>query len=348
MAIRTGPASSFVKERIANIKLAMYLEMFTIVGAIVGATITVLIAPVFLCFLFAAFLLTSFVNFRSSLKAPKPQNPKTPKPQNPNMGVLRKGIYEMGIREGESRKEYYIREMKKDTNEMERCKEHNKQYEMFCFEGGCKGEELPMCSMCMCEHIKRHHVKGARHVTSLVQERLADVAKVSELTKKQQDQIKTYHTSAEEYLKVKDKVKRQLEEKLENLLAFYTRQKGLASDNNSSILQSNENILKALKKCEHKIKEKINDPNRVERKVKQMIEEHNYWLAYVEVNRALVEDSQLNDQEVKAELEKCELLTKAYEKQLADLDITPVQIAEYKSMNARNAELTQQNGILAK
>jgi len=68
IATSSGSASSFVKQRIANIKLAMYLEMFTIIGAIAGATITVIIAPVFLYFLFAAFLLTSFINFRSSFK----------------------------------------------------------------------------------------------------------------------------------------------------------------------------------------------------------------------------------------------------------------------------------------
>ncbi len=66
IATSSGSASSFVKDRITNIKVAMYLEMFTIIGAIMGATITVIIAPVFLYFLFAAFLLTSFINFRSS------------------------------------------------------------------------------------------------------------------------------------------------------------------------------------------------------------------------------------------------------------------------------------------
>ncbi len=68
IATSSGSASSFVKDRITNIKIAMYLEMFTIIGAIVGATITVIIAPVFLYFLFAGFLLTSFINFRSSFK----------------------------------------------------------------------------------------------------------------------------------------------------------------------------------------------------------------------------------------------------------------------------------------
>ncbi len=68
IATSSGSASSFVRERITNIKLAMYLEMFTIIGAIVGATITILIAPVFLYFFFAAFLLTSYINIRKSLK----------------------------------------------------------------------------------------------------------------------------------------------------------------------------------------------------------------------------------------------------------------------------------------
>ncbi len=68
IATSSGSAASFVKQKITNLRLAMYLEMFTIIGAIVGATITVIIAPVFLYFLFAAFLLTSFINIRSSLK----------------------------------------------------------------------------------------------------------------------------------------------------------------------------------------------------------------------------------------------------------------------------------------
>ena len=68
IATSSGSASSFVKERITNIKLAMYLEMFTIIGAIAGATVTLYIAPVFLYFLFAGFLLTSYINVRSSLK----------------------------------------------------------------------------------------------------------------------------------------------------------------------------------------------------------------------------------------------------------------------------------------
>jgi uncharacterized membrane protein YfcA len=68
IATSSGSASSFVRERITNVKVAMYLEMFTISGAIVGATITTIIRPTFLYFFFAAFLLTAFLRFRHALK----------------------------------------------------------------------------------------------------------------------------------------------------------------------------------------------------------------------------------------------------------------------------------------
>jgi uncharacterized membrane protein YfcA len=64
IATSSGSASSYVREGIANVKIAMYLEMFTIIGAILGATITTMIAPVYLYFFFVAFLATSFMKLR--------------------------------------------------------------------------------------------------------------------------------------------------------------------------------------------------------------------------------------------------------------------------------------------
>jgi uncharacterized protein len=68
IATSSGAASSYVRDRIVNIKLAMFLEMFTVTGAIAGATITTLIAPVYLYFFFAAFLMTSFLRIKASKK----------------------------------------------------------------------------------------------------------------------------------------------------------------------------------------------------------------------------------------------------------------------------------------
>jgi len=66
IATSSGSASSYVRQRITNIKVAMYLEMFTITGAIIGATITTRIDPVYLYFFFAAFLMLSFFRLRAS------------------------------------------------------------------------------------------------------------------------------------------------------------------------------------------------------------------------------------------------------------------------------------------
>jgi hypothetical protein len=60
IATSSGSASSYVKEGLSNIRAAFYLEMFTAVGAMVGALITRVINPVYLYFFFAAFLSTSF------------------------------------------------------------------------------------------------------------------------------------------------------------------------------------------------------------------------------------------------------------------------------------------------
>jgi uncharacterized membrane protein YfcA len=68
IATSSGSAASYVKEKLANVKVAMYLEMFTIVGAIIGASITSIVEPRLLYFFFAAFLLTSFLGVRRHMK----------------------------------------------------------------------------------------------------------------------------------------------------------------------------------------------------------------------------------------------------------------------------------------
>lgn len=61
IATSSGSAASYVKERIANVKVGMYLAIYTTVGAVIGATVTTVISSVYLYFFFAAFLTTSFI-----------------------------------------------------------------------------------------------------------------------------------------------------------------------------------------------------------------------------------------------------------------------------------------------
>ncbi|MGA8904052.1 MAG: sulfite exporter TauE/SafE family protein [Candidatus Bathyarchaeia archaeon] len=79
IATSSGSAASFVRERITNVKAAFYLEMFTIIGAIIGATITSFIQSRFLYFFFAAFLLTSFLGLSGHLSEEFPTRIKQDK-----------------------------------------------------------------------------------------------------------------------------------------------------------------------------------------------------------------------------------------------------------------------------
>jgi uncharacterized protein len=75
VATSSGSASAYVRERLVNVKIAMYLEMFTSVGAIIGASITTWIAPIYLYFFFAAFLMTSFLKVKGRRSPHGSSNP---------------------------------------------------------------------------------------------------------------------------------------------------------------------------------------------------------------------------------------------------------------------------------
>ena len=61
IATSSGSASAYVRDRISNIKIGMFLEMFTILGALVGAGITLKTDGRLIYLVFGLVLLASFV-----------------------------------------------------------------------------------------------------------------------------------------------------------------------------------------------------------------------------------------------------------------------------------------------
>ena len=61
IATSSGSASAYVRDHITNLKVGMFLEMFTIVGALVGARITLAASPRPLYITFGAVLLGSWI-----------------------------------------------------------------------------------------------------------------------------------------------------------------------------------------------------------------------------------------------------------------------------------------------
>jgi len=62
IATSSSAASAYVRDRLTNLKIGMFLEMFTMVGALVGAAITVVSGQRFLFVLLGVVLLTSWVS----------------------------------------------------------------------------------------------------------------------------------------------------------------------------------------------------------------------------------------------------------------------------------------------
>jgi hypothetical protein len=60
IATSSGAASAYVRDRITNLKVGMFLEMFTIVGALVGAAVTLASGQSILFIIFGLVLLTSW------------------------------------------------------------------------------------------------------------------------------------------------------------------------------------------------------------------------------------------------------------------------------------------------
>lgn len=222
------------------------------------------------------------------------------------------------------------------------CGQHNLHFEMFCCEEGCPGDKAPMCPMCMCEHVKMHHVK-ATHIREYVDRGLEKVRNGRIKLREHQAQIQEYHDTAENYLKIKDDVQGQLESILERLLVLVKNQQTLASDTNSTILKCHEKTAKAIKQCEHKLKEKINDPDGVKTQVETLVKDRNYLSALEEIDNALNDDSKLDDQEIIDELSVWKTLIVDYKKQLQDLDVSPAQLADYKKIYEENARLVGEN-----
>ncbi|MHB0885447.1 MAG: sulfite exporter TauE/SafE family protein [Bacillota bacterium] len=61
IATSSGSASAYVRDRLSNVKIGMYLEMFTILGALVGAAITLRSGGHIIFTIFGLVLLASFV-----------------------------------------------------------------------------------------------------------------------------------------------------------------------------------------------------------------------------------------------------------------------------------------------
>ena len=205
-----------------------------------------------------------------------------------------------------------------------------------------------MCPLCLCNHQKEVHGEETVHITSLIDDVLKQVKERLKDGEKHQEVISRHSAKAELLIKEKETIRFQLDSRLESLMEFYTQQKEIVAKNNTAMLQSHEKILKETQRAEYKINDNLKNPDRVERRVKDMIHEEEYWPALAEANRALVEDVAFDDSSIQEELVLSEQCLQAYERQLETLDITPLHSTKYNMLVADNERQKADLAKLAK
>jgi len=72
IATSSGSAAAYVRRKLTNIRVAMFLEVFTITGAIIGAALTVYIPPKPLYFIFGLFLTASLISMKERISEELP------------------------------------------------------------------------------------------------------------------------------------------------------------------------------------------------------------------------------------------------------------------------------------
>jgi len=230
--------------------------------------------------------------------------------------------------------------MKVDKAHM--CDAHKRRLEAFCEICDARdGRETAMCAICMCEHHNKVHGGKTRHITTTIKDILGEVDVLLQKGEDHQLVLQKYNTEAEKLLKAKDDIRWKVDGKLKELRDFYKKQKAEVASNNALILLCHESIMKATQKSEYKIKENMKDPNKVKRRVNDMMDREDYWVALDEARRALAEDARFDETLIKDEFDKGRALLEKYEKQLSGLDVIHLDPSEHTKLVNERAELTR-------
>jgi thymidylate synthase ThyX len=200
----------------------------------------------------------------------------------------------------------------------------------------------------MCEHYKTvHHINGSTHLVHLIEEGLIRVGENISNTSVLQDKLKDYDNKAQKNQIAKDDLKAKLDEKLLKLKNLFKEQENLASHNHADILRCHEKTYKEIRKCESKLKENLSDPQKIDRKVKEMVKNQRYWEGYEELKRALEDTTKLDDKEISKNLKEYDKLLEEHQTLLAALEITPASTSEFRFNKEENELLKSNLGYLS-
>lgn len=224
------------------------------------------------------------------------------------------------------------------------CSKHGKEFEAVCNQ--CDKDQKPMCAICLCEHIKEKHNTNATHLTVLIKESLGKLNGVDHNVGDHLKKILDYEAKAGEMLKVKDEIKNNLQEKLNKLKCFLSKQNERVMVRNSDILKGYEEVSMEIDKIEHNLRNKVSSPEANNENVDKMIKKNKYWKALQEVNKLLNQEINLDDRLIINKFEKLDKHVSEFKDQLNSLDEEVIDILGAKELRDKleqNEQLMQRN-----
>lgn len=227
------------------------------------------------------------------------------------------------------------------------CKIHTKPVELYC--PICDpGEEKDLkCSICMSEHNKIDHNMANPHADDFIRRRLEAVAnRIVEKQKEHENTLLDHAKKAEDVLGEKEQGRRESEDKLSRVKAFYVTQDRASRQFNEKLVQSYELMKREIAKCEYRLKESKNNQKDMTEKVKRLLGTQHYQEAMEETRKMLIA-TEFSDGDFIKEWTRAKTLIQQYKEKLKDCNQVLVPQDYYRELERAKDERDRFAGIMA-
>lgn len=202
-----------------------------------------------------------------------------------------------------------------------------------------------MCAECLCVHNKDRHGRETVHVAQRTREKLKAATAFANEAASGNEELDRYAREESKRLRRKGSVEKQIIERLQIISQYCAEQQELLAKQNDTLEKSHNAIKEEIRNCRDKIKAEVQTQKHVERKLKRMMDEKQYWVAYEAAKKDVKIKPQLQYDGIKDRINAFQENLGEYEKLLASLDVKilpATKIQTYEESVKANADLLTQ------
>jgi methyl-accepting chemotaxis protein len=173
---------------------------------------------------------------------------------------------------------------------------------------------------------------------------LEDINSEIKKVQRHKEEVAKHSENASRIMSEQNDIKGKIENALNKMRENIKRYNQDASKKSTVLLKCYEQLAKEITRCEHKINENINDPQKIERNVEAMTKHQKYWKAYKEVQRALKEDATPDDSKIIEHTNNYQKVLDEYKNQLQEIEsFADIDLEKYLLIKAEKEILAKEN-----